>query len=52
MATGFPAPFGPRKPCTSPVPTVRSRPSSARVRPNDLTRPDTEIAFVMNLKLH
>jgi len=29
----LPAPLGPRKPCTSPARTVRSRPSSARVEP-------------------
>ena len=40
----MPAPLGPRKPCTSPVLTVMSRPSSARVGPKVLTRPDTEIA--------
>src|SRR4051794_35351511 len=48
----LPAPLGPRKPCTSPVSTVRSRPSSARVRPKFLTSPDTEIAAVMTPKLH
>src|SRR4029450_5149544 len=43
----FPAPFGPRKPCTSPVRTSRSRPSRARVRPNVLTRPSVLIAAGM-----
>src|ERR1044072_4994777 len=47
MVVDLPAPFGPRNPWTSPVRTVRSSPSSARVWPNVLTRPDTEIAVVM-----
>src|SRR5688572_23782026 len=47
MVVDLPAPLGPRKPCTSPVRTVRSSPSSARVWPKVLTRPDTEIAVVM-----
>src|SRR5437667_12479383 len=47
IVVDLPAPLGPRKPCTSPVLTARSRPSSARVRPNDLYRPDTEIALVI-----
>ena len=32
----FPAPLGPRNPCTSPGRTERSSPSRARVRPNDV----------------
>ena len=32
MVVDFPAPFGPRNPCTSPAATDRSRPSRARVR--------------------
>jgi hypothetical protein len=44
MVVVFPEPFGPRKPCTSPVCTVRSSPSRGRVRPKDLTRPAIEIA--------
>src|SRR6202035_214146 len=43
----LPAPLGPRKPCTSPGATVRSSPSRARVRPNDLLRPATSITAVM-----
>ena len=34
---------GPRKPCTSPSATSRSSPSSARVAPKVLTRPEIEI---------
>src|SRR6266511_2233313 len=49
MAVVFPAPLGPRKPCTSPADTVRSRSSSARVVPKSFTSPDTEIAAVMSL---
>ena len=48
MVVDFPAPFGPRKPCTSPDLTARSRPSSAVVRPNVLRSARTSIAFVMN----
>src|SRR5690242_20316971 len=47
MVVDFPAPFGPRKPRTSPVSTVRSSPSRALVRPNVLTRPAALIAVVM-----
>ena len=39
MVVDLPAPFGPRKPVMSPGATVRSRPSSALVRPKDLDRP-------------
>src|SRR5690242_17443566 len=35
----FPAPFSPIKPTTSPSPTLRSTPLSARLAPNDLTMP-------------
>ena len=48
MVVVLPAPFGPRKACTSPVRTSRSRPSSAWVRPNDLRKPRTSIAFAMS----
>ena len=37
----LPAPLGPRKPWTSPVATLRSSPSRARVDPNVLVRPST-----------
>ena len=47
MVVVLPAPFGPRKACTSPVRTVRSRPSRATVRPNDLVRARASIAFGM-----
>ena len=40
----FPAPFGPRNPCTSPVATCRSRPSSAVVEPKRLVSPSTTMA--------
>ena len=39
MVVVLPAPFGPRKACTSPARTSRSSPSSATVRPNDLRKP-------------
>src|SRR4029453_9698773 len=40
----LPAPLGPRKPCTSPVRTSRSRPSRALVGPKVFTSPEVEIA--------
>src|SRR4051812_35379044 len=52
MVVDFPAPLGPRNPCTSPVSTVRSSPSSARVRPKVLTRPDIDMASLMTSTLH
>ena len=48
----LPAPFGPRKACTSPVRTVRSRPSSAVALPNRLTSPCTSIALPIPDSLH
>src|SRR4029077_8699380 len=39
MVVVLPAPFGPRKACTSPVPTSRSSPSSATTRPYRLVSP-------------
>ena len=39
MVVDLPAPLGPRKPVMSPGATVRSRPSSALVRPKDFDRP-------------
>ncbi len=36
IVVDLPAPFGPRKPCTSPARTSRSRPSSARCGPKRL----------------
>jgi hypothetical protein len=47
IVVDLPEPLGPRNPCTSPVPTVRSSPSSARVGPNVLTRPEVSIAAGM-----
>ena len=44
MVVVLPAPLGPRKPCTSPVRTSRSSPSSARVGPKVFTSPEIEIA--------
>ena len=38
MVVDLPAPFGPRNPAMSPGATVRSRPSSALVRPKDFDR--------------
>src|SRR5436190_5489127 len=52
MVVDFPAPFGPRKPCTCPVSTSRSSPSSATVDPKDLYRPDTEMAVLMKSTVH
>ena len=52
MVVDFPAPFGPRKPCTCPVCTSRSRPSRATVDPKDLRRPDTEMAVLMRTTVH
>src|SRR6202000_1830563 len=39
IVVDFPAPLGPRKPCTSPSCTVSSRPSSARTAPKFFVRP-------------
>src|SRR3954451_19134316 len=38
MVVDLPAPFGPRKPSTSPRSTVKETPSTARLAPNVLTR--------------
>src|SRR4029450_4790608 len=43
----LPAPLGPRKPCTSPVRTSRSRPSRARVGPKVFTSPEIEIVVAI-----
>ncbi len=43
-AVVFPAALGPSTPYTVPVGTARSIPSTARVSPNTLTRPDVSIA--------
>src|SRR5690606_26427373 len=51
MVVVLPDPFGPRNPCTSPGLTSRSRPSRARVAPNDFTSPRTEITAVMVRRL-
>ena len=40
IVVDFPAPLGPRKPCTSPRWTSRSSPSSAAKSPKRLTRPE------------
>src|ERR1700761_600693 len=40
----LPAPLGPRKPKTSPVPTSKPTPLTASKSPNDLRRSFTEIA--------
>src|SRR4051794_24326533 len=44
MVVDLPAPFGPRKPNSSPVPTVRSMPRTASTSSNVLTRPLTSTA--------
>ena len=44
MVVDFPAPFGPRKPCTSPVATVQVEAVEGVGLPNDLCSPETEIA--------
>ena len=41
----LPAPFGPRKPCTSPCGMDRSRWSKARVVPKSLTSPRVAMAL-------
>ncbi len=46
MVVVLPAPLGPRKPCTSPVRTLRSRPVRARVGPNDFVKPEMAIAML------
>ena len=48
MVVDFPAPFGPRKPCTWPVGNSRSSPSRATVDPKDLRRSWTWMAEVMD----
>ncbi len=48
----LPAPFGPRKPCTSPRCTDNSSPSRARVGPNVFTSPEIAIAADMVHTVH
>src|SRR5262245_44011351 len=48
----LPAPLGPRKPWTSPVPTTRLRWSSARTAPKDLTRSAPSIAVDIFRSVH
>src|SRR5215467_6427270 len=43
MVVDLPAPFGPRKPSTSPLPTSKETPSTARLGPKDLLRFSTLI---------
>src|SRR6185312_1654939 len=43
MVVDLPAPFGPRKPNTSPFPTLRSIPATAATAPNRLVRPSISI---------
>jgi len=45
MVVDFPAPFGPRKPCTWPVCTSRSRPSRATVDPKDFASSAAGVNF-------
>src|SRR5215204_4349598 len=43
----FPAPFGPTKPNTSPLPTERSAPPNASTRPYLLVNPETSMEFTL-----
>src|SRR5438094_4877688 len=43
MVVDLPAPFGPRKPSTSPLPTSKETPSTASFAPKDLLRFSTLI---------
>src|SRR5215203_806543 len=43
----FPAPFGPTRPNTSPLPTERSAPPNASTRPYLLVNPETSMAFTL-----
>src|ERR1700723_95528 len=45
MVVDLPAPFGPRKPSTSPRATEKEIPSTARFRPNVLVRFSTLIMY-------
>src|SRR5579875_4190742 len=44
IVVDLPAPLGPRKPCTSPSRTVKSKPSKAMTEPKCLTSPSTSMA--------
>ena len=46
-AVVLPAPFGPSRPSTVPVPTARLTPARAVVAPKRLTRPSAQMACVM-----
>jgi hypothetical protein len=47
MVVDLPAPFGPRKPSTSPLPTSNETPSTARLGPKDLLRFSTLITLTL-----
>src|SRR6056297_2955813 len=46
IVVDFPAPFGPRKPKTSPSSTVRSTPSKATTSSYSLRRPSSSMAVI------
>src|SRR6266436_5259091 len=47
MVVDLPAPFGPRNPSTSPLPTSKETPSTARFGPKDLLRFSTLITLTL-----
>src|SRR5690349_14079277 len=47
MVVDLPAPFGPRNPSTSPLPTSKETPSTARFGPKDLLRFSTLITLIL-----
>src|SRR5215831_44714 len=49
MVVDLPAPLGPRKPSTSPLPTSNDTPSTARFGPKDLLRLSTLITVPLDI---
>src|SRR5690348_9532274 len=52
IVVDLPAPFGPRNPSTSPFPTSKETPSTARLVPKDLLRLSTLITLTLQSALH
>ena len=51
IVVDLPAPFGPRKPRTSPISTLNDTPFTAVVAPNDFRRFRTSIILKSRLKM-
>src|SRR6266850_3975522 len=52
MVVDLPAPLGPRNPSTSPLPTSKETPSTARFGPKDLLRFSTLITVPLQKHIH